>query len=140
MCAQAWSASRAQTGLRYNLRMNRIIRHALSSWIAVFAILFGALAPTLSHAVVRAAQPVDFPICSAHAVEVKAPGLPDLGPDPLKHCPYCVDQHHTPGLLPTTSSALFDAGGQLLPSLFYAAPAPLFHWAAPQSRAPPVLS
>lgn len=120
--------------------MTRTLRHALASWIALFAILFGALAPTLSHAFVRAAQPVEFPICSAHAVELKAPGLPDLGVDPLKHCPYCVDQHHAPGLLPQTYSPLFAIGGQVLPSLFYQAPAPLFHWAAPQSRAPPQLS
>ena len=121
--------------------MTRTLRHALASWIALFAILFGALAPTLSHAFVpAAAQAVEFPICSDHAVEVKKPGLPELGADPLKHCPYCVDQHHAPGLLPKAFSPLFAVGGQLLPSLFYAAPAPLFQWAAPQSRAPPRLS
>jgi hypothetical protein len=121
--------------------MTRTLRHALASWIALFAILFGALAPTLSHAFVPAAgQAVEFPICSAHAVEVKTPGLPELGADPLKHCPYCVDQHHAPGLLPQAFSPLFAIGGAVLPSLFYAAPTPLFQWAAPQSRAPPRLS
>jgi len=105
--------------------------------------LFGALAPTLSHAFAPAAsQSFDFPICSAagHTVELKLPGLPDLGPDPLKHCPYCSDQHHAPGLLPQSSLALVAVGGASFPSLFYQAPAPLFHWAAPQSRAPPLLS
>lgn len=123
--------------------MTRIVRHALTTWIAACALLFGALAPTLSHAVVRsAAQAVEFPICSAagHTVGPASPGLPDLGPDPFKHCPYCADQHHAPGLLPQTAAALVAVGGPVLPSLFYQSPAPLFHWAARKSRGPPAVS
>jgi hypothetical protein len=53
--------------------MIRIVRHALGAWIALLAILFGALAPTLSHALVPVfvparAQPLDFPICGASAI------------------------------------------------------------------------
>jgi hypothetical protein len=123
--------------------MNRLFRRALTAWIAMIAILFGVLAPTLSHAVVpAAAQAVDFPICSAHAqaVDVKAPGLPKPAVDPAKHCAYCAGQHHAPGLLPQAQPALVVASSAYFPSLFYQAPAPLFHWTAPQSRAPPRLS
>ncbi|KQQ94961.1 DUF2946 domain-containing protein [Massilia sp. Leaf139] len=123
--------------------MTRIFRHTLAAWIALFALLFGALAPTLSHAFVRAApQAVEFPICSAggHTPELKSAGLPDLGVDPSKHCPYCADQHHAPGLLPHNAAAILAVGGFVRPFLFYAAPAPLFQWSTPQSRAPPRLS
>jgi hypothetical protein len=123
--------------------MTRIVRHALCAWIALLAILFGALAPTLSHAFVPArAQPVDFPICGSlgHTAAVKAPGLPEPAGYPFKHCPYCVDQHHAPALLPQAPAALVAIGGHVLPPLFYAAPTPLFHWTAPQSRAPPPVS
>ena len=120
------------------------LRHALTTWIALFALLFGALAPTLSHAFApAAAQPFEFPICSAvghTAANVPASTLPELGHDPFKHCPYCADQHHAPGLLPQTPAALVLVGSPILPSLFYQAPAPLFHWAASRSRGPPALS
>jgi hypothetical protein len=123
--------------------MTRFVRHALTAWIAVLAILFGALAPTLSHALVpAAAQPFEFPVCSAmgHTADVKLPGLPEPAADPSRHCPYCVEQHHAPALLPQAMATLVAISGHVLPPLFYAAPTPLFHWAAPQSRAPPRLS
>ena len=124
--------------------MPRIFRHAIATWIALFALLFGALAPTLSHAFARAEGPAfEFPVCSATghtALGVRPAGLPDLGPDPFKHCPYCADQHHTPGLLPQSPAAPVLVGGPVLPSLFYQAPAPLFHWAATRSRGPPRVS
>jgi hypothetical protein len=135
--------AQARLRLRYTLRMTRIVRHALGAWIALLAILFGVLAPTLSHAFVPAkAQPLDFPVCGAlgHTADVKAPGFPEPAVYPFKHCPYCIDQHHAPALLPQTMAALVAIGGHVLPSLFYAAPTPLFHWAAPQSRAPPRVS
>ena len=107
----------------------------------MFAILFGALAPTLSHAFMRAdLQAVGFPICSAagHAAQdVKNTGI-DPGVDPFKHCPFCADQHHAPGLLPKSPAALVVIGSPVLPSLFYQAPEPLFHWAATRSRGPPI--
>lgn len=124
--------------------MTRTLRHALATWIAALALLFGALAPALSHAFVRSAgQAIDFPICSAvghTAADGQPAGLPDPGPAPVKHCPYCADQHHAPGLLPQAPAVLVAIGGAVLPSLFYQAPEPLFHWAATRSRAPPTVS
>lgn len=113
------------------------------AWLAGLAMLFGALAPTLSHAFVPAsAQSIEFPICSAvgHTLTDVKNSTIDLGPNPFKHCPYCADQHHAPYLLPSTPAALVAIGGAVLPSLFYQAPEPLFHWAATRSRGPPVLS
>jgi hypothetical protein len=130
--------------------MTRLFRHALTSWIACLAILFGMLAPTLSHAVHTplqlGAQLVDFPVCHAGGpttADMRPMGAapdPDRSPGPFQHCPFCSDGHHTPGLLPQTLAALVAVGGPVLPSLFYQAPEPLFHWAAPRSRAPPVVS
>jgi hypothetical protein len=124
--------------------MTRHFRHALTAWIACLAILFGALAPAVSHAFVHAApQPADFPVCSAHgnaSGDVKMAGAPDLGADSSRHCPCCFNHHQAPGLLPQTPAALVAIGGPDLPSLFYHASEPLFHWDAPQSRAPPVAS
>ena len=123
--------------------MTRSARHVLTSWIACLAMLFGALAPGISHAFLRAApQVADFPICSATGHGASQPGSPgiDLGVDPFKHCPFCADQQHTPGLPPAGVASLVAVGGAVLPALFYQSPAPLFHWAAPLSRAPPAVS
>ncbi|MFC5458235.1 DUF2946 domain-containing protein [Massilia niabensis] len=122
--------------------MTRLLRHALINWIACLTILFGTLAPSLSHAVHTPPEAVDFPVCHAAghtATEVNATGV-DLGVDPVKHCPFCSDGHHAPDLLPQTSARLAAVGGAVFPSLFYRAPEPLFHWAATRSRAPPVVS
>ena len=109
----------------------------------MLAILFGALAPTLSHAFVGAsAQVPAFPVCSAGghaAADAKHTGI-DLGVDPFKHCPFCADPHHASGLLPQSPAALLVIGSPVLPSLFYQAPEPLFHWAATRSRGPPRVS
>ena len=121
-------------------------RHVLTAWIALLALLFGVLAPGVSHALMGAApqpaQSLDFPICSAgHAVSAPDfPGGVDPVDHPFKHCPYCADHHHAPGLPPSVSGGLLAVAAASHPPLFYRAPAPLFHWAAPQSRAPPRLS
>ena len=122
--------------------MNRLFRHALTSWIACLAILFGTLAPTLSHAIPKGPNTADFPICSAAGhkmVDGKTIGI-DPGFDSFRHCPFCTDGHHAPGLLPSTPALLVAVGGPILPALFYKAPEPLFPWAATRSRAPPFLS
>lgn len=110
----------------------------------MLAILFGALAPSLAQAFVRGAdaQAAAFPVCRAagHAApDGKQSGI-DLGADPFKHCPFCADQHHAPGLLPHAPAAMLAIGSPVLPSLFYQAPEPLFHWAATRSRGPPAVS
>lgn len=123
--------------------MTRLLRHTLINWIALLALLFGALAPVLSHAFVKAApQAVEFPVCSAAGHSQDDANITGADPDanPFPHCPFCSDGHHAPGLQPQTPPALVAIGGHLLPSLFYQAPEPLFHWAATRSRAPPVLS
>ena len=122
--------------------MNRPIRHVLTSWIACLALLFGTLAPALSHAFVSAPQVLDFPVCRApgHAAPDATPADAGPGATSFKHCPFCTDGHHAPGLLPQASAALVAVGGPVPPSLFYKAPEPLFHWAAPGSRGPPGVS
>lgn len=122
--------------------MNKVFRRALTSWIACLAILFGMLAPALSHAVLASPGTIVFPVCSASShptADIKTIGA-DPGASSFEHCPFCTDGHHTPGLLPRAPAALVAVGGPVLPSLFYQAPEPLFHWAATRSRGPPIVS
>ncbi|QNA99146.1 DUF2946 family protein [Massilia sp. Se16.2.3] len=89
------------------------------------------------------AQSFGFPICSAagHAAPVQAGGDDvDPGKGAFTHCPYCADHHHAPALLPQSAGGLLPLGSASHPPLFYTAPEPLFHWAAPLSRAPPFSS
>lgn len=120
--------------------MNRRFRHALTSWIASLAILFGMLAPALSQALPAAPDTIVFPVCSAagHAGDLDTGA--DSAATSFKHCPFCTDGHHVPGLLPQAPAALLAVGGPVVPSLFYRAPEPLFHWAATKSRGPPIVS
>ena len=122
--------------------MNRLFRHVLTSWIACLAILFGTLAPALSHAFPVGSHTIEFPICSAAGHTTVQLNTIDIEPGvaPSQHCPFCTDGHHAPGLLPQTPALLVAVGGPVRPSVFYQAPEPLFHWAATRSRAPPAVS
>lgn len=117
----------------------------LVCWIAVCAILFGALAPTLTHTLARLAHRNDAEtlVCTATGLITVADAAPDRH-DPGKgarteHCPYCNIHAASFGLPPPTGLAFVVLGGRdpVLPERFYRAPAPLFAWAAAQPRAPP---
>jgi hypothetical protein len=124
--------------------------HRLTVWIASFAILLAALAPSISHAV-AAAQGVPngwMEICTVEGAKLVqiADGQP-AKPAPgnkaahLEHCPFCLNHAVSPGLL-----SVFDftipvvESSAVLPLLFYQASHPLFAWTAAQPRAPPVAS
>ncbi len=125
--------------------MNNITRH-LAAWIASFAILFAALAPSISHAMSGSSGGIWAEICSIAGTKyVKVDsGQVDQADQPgpsavhLKHCPYCAthagsfalppDAAHMPPLLSLQETR---------PQLFYQAPYPLPAWTTAQSRAPP---
>lgn len=125
----------------------------------MLAVLFAALAPSVSHAL-AASHPDNaaFPamqICSVAGImstmsmdgwadsNAVASGAPQQDMDPAKHafehCPYCATHAGSFALLPgaTVQIALIE-GHDLYPPLFYRAPQPLFSWSAGKPRGPPV--
>jgi hypothetical protein len=122
----------------------------LLAWIASFAILLTALAPTISHALnLRAPATNWMEVCSVNGAKLVAVAMDDsesrTSPDGelpgshlLKHCPYCSLHSTSLGMppAPPASPALLDLQFQV-PELFLLAPRTLFAWASAQARAPP---
>ncbi|QGZ42107.1 Protein of unknown function (DUF2946) [Pseudoduganella flava] len=118
-------------------------QRVLHVWIALLAMLFGALAPVASEAVAsaRPALPA-MEICSMNGAQPMAPakqgGAHGAIDHLLKHCSSCVTHGHAPALPPSaplafTAVPLRDGH----PALFYQAARPLFPWTAFHPRAPP---
>jgi hypothetical protein len=124
----------------------------VTAWIACFAILLAAIAPTISHGFVANKDKVAgvswLEICSASAkkfVKVADSQTPEKPSVPIEksmhfeHCPFCLTHADALDLPPAlTVSFALAAVPQSLPLLFYRAPRPLFMWAPAQSRAPPL--
>ncbi len=129
--------------------MHRTGNHRrVSIWLAIWALLFAALAPTLSHAV-RAATPDAgwVEVCTVAGSKwvqlsqsADDAGAPDSDPGlhALEHCPACSAYTPAPGLPPSDYATLLQLSlGDALPSLFLQAPHTLFAWASAQPRGPP---
>lgn len=122
-------------------------RQALHIWIAVLAILFSALAPTVSHALAKADGDANFLIlCTSNGKLVQTPLPTDDGKAPasvkvaMEHCSFCTT-HGAHAALPLAAALpQMTAGRAVYPPLFYLAPAPLAAWAAANPRAPPILA
>ena len=131
-------------------------RHRLAAWLACFAVLLAALAPSISHAVsALKGNAAWVEVCTAAGtalVQVPMDQTPDQTPDqapaqPAKpmtgeHCVFC-GSHAGSIALPASDVSLTIpsvSGKDLLPTLYYRAPRPLFAWSAGQPRAPPALS
>lgn len=121
----------------------------MTAAIACMAILMAALAPSISHALSDGGKPRSLwaEICSSAGLKLvkldTASPLSEHG-EPLsafEHCPFCLAHGGMPAL-PQSESFVFPAyaGTSSMPALFYQAPRPLFVWASPQSRAPPLQS
>ncbi|THF60841.1 DUF2946 domain-containing protein [Pseudothauera rhizosphaerae] len=130
--------------------MSPIRRPRPIAWIAAFAVMLAALAPTLTHALswVSGAQVKWTEVCTVAGVKLVA--VSDDGGDPagssdgglnglqVDHCPYCHPHAGSFALPPADVPALrVPAGGEPLPPLFLNASRPLFAWASIQPRAPP---
>ncbi|MGV8898648.1 MAG: DUF2946 domain-containing protein [Burkholderiaceae bacterium] len=131
-------------------------------WIACFAILLNALAPSISYAMFAmhdTANPSGTPsflmeVCTANGMQLfTVPAektsesvLDSSGNEKKKlaasgHCPFCLTHAGTFALLPT-GAIRFAASSKhgLMPPLYYQSPQPLFSWTVAHSRAPPVVS
>jgi len=110
------------------------------TWLALFAMLGLALAPSVSHAL--SAQQQSNPwteICSASG----SSGQPDRGTPTmqLEHCAMCVVAGHAMGMPPAPVAALpTPERAAHVPALFLDAAHSLFAWSPPQARAPPFFS
>lgn len=119
--------------------MFNVLRHqTLHLWIAMLAVLFAALAPTVSHALASTTEARLAEMCSVVDAGKKAPTNTMHG---MEHCPYCA-VHGTAPALPTSMSSGFAVigGHDFYPPLFYTAPQPLHTWRAARPRGPPAFS
>lgn len=121
-------------------------RRQLHLWLACLAILFNALAPSISYAYAAASGAARLAdICSASGPRSQAaaqhePATPttDVALDHLKHCPFCIS-HAGSFALPFAPALRYAPvqGREVYPALFYQAPAPLFVWTSAKPRGPP---
>jgi hypothetical protein len=124
----------------------KLTTRRIAAWLACFAILFAALAPSVSHAVNAANGQAWAEICTASGVAMVMVG--DDGASPaepltkqslhLEHCPFCCSHGGSLALLPGAGMAIPPIATQeARPSLFFHSPHPLPIWTSAQSRAPP---
>jgi hypothetical protein len=128
----------------YNSAMGmKTVTRRLVAWIACFSMLFGALAPSIAHAMAAANGDAWAQVCSTSGTK-----LVKIGADPVKqpslhveHCPFCATHAGPFALLPGAriSIAVLDLP-EAYPLLFLRAPHPLSVWTTAQSRAPPSLA
>ncbi|MCM2566179.1 MULTISPECIES: DUF2946 domain-containing protein [Janthinobacterium] len=121
-----------------------------AAWIACFAILLAALAPSVSQAVANAKQESGSgwaEICSVAGIRFVqvdddggADGKSGGKAMQMEHCAFCSTHAGSVGLPPSPVLPLPVAGGTaIFPALYYQSPSPLFIWSTAQSRAPPAL-
>ena len=124
--------------------MHKLVRqHMMWVWAAMLGVLFGAMAPTLSHAMPASGRLTEaVQVCTMEGMQTivvdkqqpAGAGAPHL----FEHCPYCT--LHGDAALPPPSAGLTLALlplGDFRPPLFYQAARPLFTWNAAHPRAPP---
>jgi uncharacterized protein involved in copper resistance len=130
-------------------------RQTLHLWIALLAILFSALAPTVSHALAAgnkaASTAADtLQLCTVNGYKmVKLAGadagdsnsMPADAMHGMQHCAFCTIHGSAAALPGAPAVALaLDAGRDIYPPLFYRAPRALHTWSAANPRAPPFLA
>ena len=128
--------------------MRTFVRQQVTIWLALLGVLFGTLAPTVSHAMAGNHPPaIEMQICSAAGMTTMLVELGD-GSTPasngtmhlFEHCPYCSQAGSLPALLPAAQPVLpAPACATGYPERFYQSATPLFPWTASSPRAPPVL-
>lgn len=108
-------------------------------WIAIFAVLMNALAPSISHAMAwSSGAPSAWDICRADGKPAATQKQPAAGMD---HCGYCLPHAGSYAIAPGAAAGVVLPGGHALrPFLFYHAPRPLLALSAAPPRGPPALS
>ena len=123
--------------------LNSAKRRTLHIWIAMLAVLFGALAPSVSQALAGSTPSVLLEMCTVDGVKA-ADGsrqTPSKSMQGMEHCAYCLAHATSPALLPPAMAGFAVIGGHdYYPALFYTAPQPLHTWSAAKPRGPPTRS
>jgi hypothetical protein len=139
----------AEFRLGYNLAMHKLLKQQLVIWLAILSVLFGALAPTVSHKM-AASEPAkeEVQLCTKAGIvkiavdrsQANKPAAPT--PDHMfKHCPYCATHGGTFALLPVPNFVFPFVRQQLVrPALFFQSMLPLFAWTVAEPRAPPTIA
>lgn len=113
----------------------------------MLAILFGALAPSISHALAAAdASSGTVEICTVTGEKLVTLNVADSGKTPfpakhsMEHCAFCGSHagFHALTVAPFIT-VLRDAGRDIYPPLFYSAPQSQHAWSAAKPRGPPSL-
>lgn len=131
------------------MHFKRSIR-TLTAWIALFAILLGAVMPAMSHALSRiaGAETRWVEVCTVAGTKLVA--VDDSTGDskgdnsdlfPAERCAFCATHGETQAL-PTPHVVPFalEAGNDEFPRLYFHTPRPLFAWVKSPPRAPPLLA
>jgi hypothetical protein len=116
----------------------------------MMAILFGASAPALSHAIAASQGTLWTEICSAAGIKLvpiaidqgtgaDGPLQMDLAPD---HCAFCSLQAESFDLIPAAPASFLalPVVRDGYPPLYFQSPRPLVAWVMAQPRAPPAFS
>ncbi len=131
----------------WHMSFSRLHRR-FTAWLALLAVLLGALAPTVTHAMVLGSDRADWlEICGVSGmVWVKADTgevsqVPPEGSSPASvasHCPWCT--LHGGASAPPVHQASLEplSGSDLMPAALYRAPLQDKVWVTAQSRAPPL--
>ena len=125
-----------------------------ATWIALAAILWASLAPSLAHALglpsdahgAHRSISVDYCVGGDQAPASLTLDVPPAGDGTATdthgdshHCPLCRNPHADVGILPAPVPVLPAPVGRAVtyPPLFFLAAHPLHAWSAAQPRAPP---
>ena len=121
--------------------LNTIIRRG-AAWLACVAMLFAALAPSMSHAMSARGSDAWTEICSAAGIKLvqATDGQGDTtDAAPMEHCDFCSTHPTHVALLPGNASSMpVLLGRDSYPPLFFQSSRPLAAWLHAQSRAPPL--
>ncbi len=121
-------------------------RRRVTAWIAALAVLLGALAPALSHALASTQGKQWIEICTSSGskwVKLSDDGTDEqpLPAHSLEHCPFCSLHLPAPGLPPAPLSLTLPLRlSHEVPLAFLSAPRTLHAWVSAQPRAPPLFS
>jgi hypothetical protein len=124
------------------------LRRRFAAWLALVAMLLGALAPTIAQARMGGSDRADWlEICTTTGMvwvqadtgelAQKIDGQP-AGSDASPHCPWCTLHGGASGMPPVEAVAMLPAPLAEQPSAFYRAPLTDTVWATARSRAPPL--
>jgi hypothetical protein len=116
--------------------------------MAILAIMWGALLPTLSHALQRASTEGWVEVCTMQgAKRVSAADADGRSPVPersaahvFEHCPYCSLHGADLALPPAPPVVMLVPSSFETPRPLLSAPRTLWAWRSAQARAPPLSS